>query len=366
MASVRALLLCVVAFAASAAALDELKSQFIDFMLKYNKNYASDEERDYRFKVFNETLTRVALRNAEGGATYGINKFSDLTTEEFRKKYLMHNYSPLRLADVPVAQSNIQAPETFDWRTKGAVTPVKNQEQCGSCWAFSATETIESVWILAGNSQQILAPQQIVDCDTTDSGCNGGRTESAFDYVISAGGQEDEQDYPYQGQDGQCQFNAADVKATIKSWQYATTNNDEQTLQSNLASMSPLSICVDASQWQDYSNGVMMGSQCTQNVDHCVQLVGYNAGANPPYWIVRNSWDTTWGIDGYIWLQMWQNTCAMASDVTVPAAGGGTTSSTSSTSSSGPTGSLIPEDEEEMEGGNAAADVKPSAAFLAA
>lgn len=359
----KAAFVCAFALVACAFASDDadIKRQFIQFAEKFNKNYKSAEEVQYRLSVFNQTLARIARLNEQGGATFGVNKFSDLTPAEFKAKYLMSNYTSVRHEDVEVARSNVKAPAAFDWRTKNAVSPVKNQEQCGSCWAFSATESIESVWFLAGNSMVELAPQQIVDCDTTDDGCNGGHTESAFAYVIQAGGQEDENDYPYQGEDGTCNFNSADVKASITKWQYATQNNDETLLQNNLASMSPFSICVDAEPWQDYQSGVLMASQCGDEVDHCVQLVGYDTTAKVPYWIVRNSWDVTWGIEGYIWLQMGQNTCAMAGDVTVPTAG---TPSTT-TSSSGPTGSIDNEDEEQQ-GGEMDKSFKPSAAFLAA
>jgi len=208
-------------------------------------------------------------------------------------------------------------PATFDWRTQNVVTPVKDQEQCGSCWAFSVTENIESTWMLA-KKQTIatfkpLAPQQIVDCDTTDGGCNGGYPATAYAYVESAGGQDTEATYPYTGVGGTCAFNKANVESTISNFKYATTKGDEATLKQNLVSASPLSICVDAANWQDYSSGVMSAWDCCWfcQLDHCVQLIGYDSTASTPYYLVRNSWNTNWGEAGYIRLAMGGNACGL-------------------------------------------------------
>jgi len=210
-------------------------------------------------------------------------------------------------------------PATFDWRDLGAVTAVKDQEQCGSCWAFSAVENVESVWIIAGkgtNTSVDLSTQQVVDCDSADAGCNGGDTPTAFQYIIDAGGLESEQDYPYQGDDGSCSFDKSKVEATISSYKYATKTLDEKEMQANLVSWAPLSICVDAESWQFYSNGVMTSGECGTDLDHCVQVVGYDTTQTPNFWIVRNSWNTDWGMDGMILLEMWADTCGVAMEAT--------------------------------------------------
>jgi len=255
---------------------------------------------------------------------FGINKLSDLSAEEFQEKYLMQPRSAdIQIKREDVLPSKVDAvPAYFDWRDKGAVTAVKNQEQCGSCWAFSVTENIESMWILDGkaNTSLALSPQQIVDCDTNDYGCEGGDPPTAYEYIIGAGGLESEQDYPYYAEDGNCKFNAKEVVATIKNWQYATSDYEETLLQTNLLGYGPLSICVDASAWQDYTSGVMTWYDCAfiNVLDHCVQLTGYNATTSNdyPYWIVRNSWGTDWGINGYIYLEMWEDTCGLAHEAT--------------------------------------------------
>jgi len=221
-----------------------------------------------------------------------------------------------------MASRRMAVPDTFDWRPKGAVTSVKDQQQCGSCWAFSVTENVESVWILAKGINNVtmapLAPQQIVDCDTSDAGCNGGNPETAYSYIKDAGGLETEKAYPYTAVDGTCHFKKADVYSTISDYKYATTSYDETTLKTNLATWAPLSICVDARYWQDYQSGVMTAYECDWIVelDHCVQAVGYDVTASTPFWIVRNSWGTSWGEEGYIRLEYGQNSCGLTQEAT--------------------------------------------------
>jgi len=205
------------------------------------------------------------------------------------------------------------------------VTPVKDQEQCGSCWAFSATENMESMWILAGNQNVSLAPEQMVDCDPQSQGCGGGWTYWAFEYLMSVGGQESEADYPYTGDGGTCAFQKADIVATIKNYTFAIppcesggcTTQDLKGLRAALATIGPFSICVNAGSWSDYTGGVVSFASCdgaAGDIDHCVQLVGYDW--NQGYWIVRNSWNTNWGEEGYIFLDNSDNTCGLADVVT--------------------------------------------------
>jgi C1A family cysteine protease len=278
------------------------------------------------------TLARIERlnngRQREEDAVFGLNKFSDLSPEEFKNLYLMSNGIPANQeAKQNVLTPSIELgalPEYIDWEEKGAVTPVKNQEQCGSCWAFSTAEAIESANILTGkfNADNIdLAPQQIVDCDTTDDGCGGGNPPTAYQYVIGAGGLESNSSYPYTAENGNCKFRKAEVVATISSWAYATNEfKGEGLLQQNLVSWGPLSICVDAQKWQDYSSGVMAWYQCDiiPILDHCVQLVGWNATAPTPYYRVRNSWGVDWGLEGYILLETGHDTCGVTHEATWP------------------------------------------------
>jgi len=322
----RALFL-VVALLACVFARTELESQtkFIDFIKKFGKSYSHEDFRR-RYEIFKDNLNRIDESNRKAKhATFGVTQFSDLSIEEFRSTILMKNpiiSTPKRTVGVletKLPQESL--PTSLDWRSKGAVTPVKNQGQCGSCWAFSVTENIESMWILGGHAKNTtlkLSPQQIVDCDNSDGGCNGGNPPTAYDYVIGAGGLESESAYPYTAQDGNCNFNNKDVQAKISSWKYASSWHSESELQNNLVGWGPLSICVDAANWQNYQSGVMTWEECAwiNILDHCVELVGYNQDASVPYWIVRNSWGTSWGENGYILLSMGSNTCGLANEAT--------------------------------------------------
>jgi len=323
------LLLALVVAAVALPSEDEIKVQFLEYIVKYKKAYTKDE-LSTRYNNFRKSLVRVeGLMASKPSATFGITKFSDMSEEEFQSTVLMRNERPVDDRPVVPVTTLISegAPATFDWREHGAVTPVKDQGQCGSCWAFSATEAIESAWILAGKSTDKninLSPQQIVDCDSIDGveGCNGGFTESAYKYIAQVGGQEQIKDYPYTSgttkKAGKCAFNKAEVDAFIHN--YKAIAKDETALSGTLSSTGPLSVCVDAAHWQDYQHGVMSKYDCCVvcSLDHCVQLVGYNSTASTPYWIVRNSWNTDWGIDGYIWLEMGHNTCDIANDITWP------------------------------------------------
>jgi len=218
-----------------------------------------------------------------------------------------------------IAKKDVTQKGSFDWNSKGAITPVKNQGQCGSCWAFSATETIESYWFLAGNTLTALSPEQIVDCDTSgeDEGCNGGWPYGAYAYVMSAGGLDSEAAYPYsaeEGNSGNCNFSTAAIVAKISNWQYVTQSEDENAMFSWINGNGPLSICVDASSWSSYTGGVVQS--CTQNLDHCVQMTGYQSVQGIDAWNVRNSWGSDWGNNGYIWLARGNDTCGCAQVVT--------------------------------------------------
>jgi len=302
-----------------------MRKEFEEWKVQHSKVYAAEEE-DTRYENFVTSVRRIAKLNHRGkgqGATFGLNQFSDMSSSEFKAQYLMPSpIKPTKHTELQPLPENFQEPNSIDWRTHGVVSAVKNQEQCGSCWAFSATETIESAWMLAKNVKnttfQPLGPQQIVDCDQSDDGCNGGNPPTAYQYVIGAGGQEPESAYPYTGQDGNCAFQKSKVTVTISNWHYATTEEDEATLKKNVAAKGPLSICVDAANWQDYTGGVMTGWQCAwiNELDHCVQAVGYDMTASTPYWLVRNSWSTAWGEAGYIRLSYGDNTCGLTNEAT--------------------------------------------------
>jgi len=317
---ITALFLCCLSKSSSLDLFREWKS-------KFNKTYESPEEEGLRFGHFLASLDRIHKRKATSSqvAQFGLTKFSDLSVEEFRSTILMKNkITPDRSHAGPPQTLAAQAPipKAFDWRSKSVVTPVKNQGQCGSCWAFSATETLESAWMLKYNytntTMKTLGPQQIVDCDWYAFGCGGGQTFSAYHYLMGAGGQETEANYPYKAVDGTCAFQPSNVFAKLTTWNFACYPESEQGLLQSAWSFGPISICVDAANWQDYTSGIMTGWQCAwiNQLDHCVQLTGWDFTGSTPYWNVRNSWGADWGETGYIRLQYGQNTCGLTFDAT--------------------------------------------------
>jgi len=314
----------IVAFLAIVAiATASTMTQFADFTAKHNKVYASSEEFQIRFKIFEENLKVIDQRNAEniaagGEAVHGVTQFADLTQNEFEATYLMPNYQPIPTNDVAVFEKLVALNTTIDWTKTGALTPIKDQGRCGSCWAFSAVSAIESYAFLAGHKLQKLSPQQVVSCDRNDDGCNGGNSETAYQYVVRAGGILLDVDYPYtsgtSGNTGSCRTPDAS-KFAEKIRGFTSIPKGETNLLTAL-DKGPASVCLGASTWNTYTGGVMRS--CPGPVDHCVQAVGYNPTTNA--WNIRNQWGTRWGENGFIRIAKTSGNglCSLAGDATFP------------------------------------------------
>jgi len=321
--------LVITLFATVALAFDVTITRplFEEFKTKYNKIYSCSDEEAHRFDIFNHNFDLVQNMNSISN-NYGITKFSDLEPQEFKNLYIGERSGAAHQKKKSIHIPAAPIPTSFDWSSKGAVSPVKDQGQCGSCWAFSATEAIESAWFLysTNHTLPILSPQQIVDCDTVDQGCNGGDTTTAYQYVMSAGGLDTEASYPYTAEDGTCAFQPKFVAAKISNWTYITNNENETEMQLGLLAKGPLSVCVDATSWQFYVLGVItdLCPSSSDSLDHCVMVTGYNEkyvnwnGLVYDIWMVRNSWGTDWGYDGYIWVERGYNLCGIADEVTIP------------------------------------------------
>jgi len=309
----------VLATVSATAISGDVMAAFLDFQVAYDKSY-SDMEFPKRLAIFADNLERVNVRNAQqvllgGDAVHGVTKFMDLTPEEFKAMYLTYKHENVTV-HAPYLQLDDAPASVVDWRTKGAVTKVKDQGQCGSCWAFSATEALESYFFLKKGKLYEFSAQQITSCDKVDGGCNGGWPYRAFDYVKSAGGIETSADYPYTsggGSTGTCKFVSSKAVAGSAPSGYTNIAKSETQLQTALNN-GPASVCVAADAFQTYHSGIL--KSCPGSIDHCVQAVGYDTDNN--YWIVRNSWNTNWGEQGYIRIEMGKDLCQIAQAATFP------------------------------------------------
>jgi C1A family cysteine protease len=276
----------------------EYQNEFRSFMHKHGRTYAHDDFHN-RYAIFKKAIDHIDASNAAGKSyTLGVTQFTDLTADEFKATYL--GLKP-KARTGPFAQATGAAvPTQVDWRKKGAVTPVKNQGQCGSCWSFSSTGSLEGLHFIKTGSLQSYSEQQLVDCSQSygNQGCDGGLMDDAFEYVASQG-IEGESQYPYTAQDGTCQYNAADVLFKNAAYTDVTANDDSALAEA--VAQQPVSIAIEADQdvFQYYTSGVI-SSDCGTQLDHGVLIVGYDTTVSPAYWIVKNSWGASWGEQGYV------------------------------------------------------------------
>jgi cathepsin L len=266
-----------------------------------------------------------------------VNKYSDMLHTEFVKTFNGYNRTKVHSPNsvykftVPVeegvtfiAPENLNLPKAMDWRTKGAVTPIKDQGHCGSCWSFSATGALEGQHFRKTGKLVSLSEQNLVDCSGKygNNGCNGGLMDNAFQYIKENGGIDTEESYPYDGLDEACKYSKQDIGATDKGF-VDIPQGDEQAMLKALASVGPISVAIDASHesFQFYSNGVYDEPQCSaEELDHGVLLVGYGTEEDgTDYWLVKNSWGTSWGDAGYIKMSRNKdNQCGIASASSYP------------------------------------------------
>ena len=280
-------------------------SQFLNWTTEYGKTYQNDAEAQYRQLIFQKNVNEIERRNAlNRSITLSVNGFTDLTRNEFQARKLGYIPRNLRTGKQSLVTYNADPadiPSSVDWVADGAVTPVKNQGQCGSCWAFSTTGSVEGAWFLAKGELESLSEQQLVDCSTAEGndGCNGGLMDDAFKYIIQSGGLCTEATYPYQAASGTCK-NGCYAVATISGFVDVQPNNETALMIA--VAQQPVSVAVEADgfDWQFYGGGVVTDS-CGTNLDHGVLVVGYGTDATSgDYWKVKNSWGPDWGEAGYI------------------------------------------------------------------
>lgn len=321
--------LFVLLFSCSYAAAINFKSlqyqeAFLNFMHEHGKSYASDEFQG-RFATFKKNMDFINSHNARGDASFkvAINQFADMENSEFAAMYngLRVPEGYVHEADFVSTQEVKDLPAAWDWRHEGAVTGVKNQGQCGSCWAFSTTGSTEGCHFLTTKHMVGLSEQNLVDCSRPQGnlGCNGGLMTSAMNYIKIAG-IDTESSYPYTAHDGTCKFNPANVGSKLSTFTNIQRGS-ESDLQKALY-QGPVSVAIDASQssFQFYHSGVYSDNRCSSSqLDHGVLAVGWGSAEGKDYWIVKNSWGTSWGNQGYIWMaRNSHNMCGIATMATIP------------------------------------------------
>jgi cathepsin L len=325
------LLVCMVLFVAGVYAKCREYNTWEEYKQHNDKTY-SPEEDALRKEIWLKKHAQIVAHNSDASKNFELchNALSDKTSEEMKalKGYLAppqdEREDPSFFYDERLDRAT--APNTIDWTLLNAVNPIKNQQQCGSCWAFSAISALESQWYLKYGVLPSLSEQQLVSCDTYCYGCQGGWNSKAYKYLMNAtNGAQSDTAYPYTSMDGTsngtCKVGVG--IAPVQNYKKICSGN-ETDLQTAVGTIGPMSVCIDASHdsFQSYSSGVYNEKNCSASlIDHCVTAVGYgtDSASGLDYWIVRNQWGTTWGMKGYMWMvRNANNLCGIASQVAYP------------------------------------------------
>ncbi|XP_019965003.2 procathepsin L-like isoform X2 [Paralichthys olivaceus] len=330
-------LLLVVVAALAVASFANASLQDHDFnawKLKFGRSYNSSSEEDKRMQIWLRNWKLVTAHNAmadQGNSSYrlGMTSFADLEHEEFKQTVFGVCLGSFNASKPRVGSSFLKTrkftdmPNTMDWRQEGYVTPVKNQGSCGSCWSFSSTGALEGQHYRKTGTLVSLSEQQLVDCSGNygNYGCNGGWMDNAFRYIQDNGGINTEDSYPYEAEDGECRYNPASI-ATKCTGYVDIEQGNESDLKEAVATVGPVSVAIDASNpsFQLYESGVYDETDCSSTaLDHAVLIVGYGTESGQDYWLVKNSWGTAWGDQGYIKMRRNRgNQCGIATAASFP------------------------------------------------
>ncbi|KAK0176430.1 hypothetical protein PV328_000563 [Microctonus aethiopoides] len=327
--------LAVIAFAQAISFVDLVLEEWTTFKLQHKKTYESPTEEKFRMKIFMENKYVIAKHNGkyenkQRTHKLGINKYADMLHHEFVNTMNGFNKS-INLKEVEevrgakfIEPAHVVLPSSVNWRHSGAVTPVKDQGHCGSCWAFSTTGALEGQHFRSTGFLVSLSEQNLVDCSGKygNNGCNGGLMDQAFKYIKDNRGIDTEKTYPYEAEDDKCRYNPRNSGADDMGYVDIPQGNEEK-LKAAVATVGPVSVAIDASHqsFQLYSEGVYDEPECSSdNLDHGVLVVGYGTTEDgQDYWLVKNSWGDTWGEKGYIKMSRNKdNQCGIASSASYP------------------------------------------------
>lgn len=315
----------VVEIAQGISEMKELLEEWEMWKERHTKKYQNAFEELHRLKVWSDNIKYIQKHNANPTHSHklGANQFADLTQAEYSQRYLAPYPSPSNTGGTFMEPHNLLLPASEDWREKGYVTGVKNQEKCGSCWSFSTTGSLEGQHYRKTHELVSLSEQNLIDCSGSygNNGCSGGLMDYAFAYIRSNGGIDTEADYPYNADQGTCRYTDTESGATLRDWVDIQSENETQLLIA-VASEGPISVAIDASQssFQLYQSGVYSESDCsTTQLDHGVLVVGYGEEDGKKFWLVKNSWGESWGEAGYIKMSRGEeNQCGIATSASYP------------------------------------------------
>lgn len=305
---------------------DEKLEEFIEYTKKYNKIYSTKEEFESRFKIWKKNYNLIKRYSPTSflnqgksiGANFVLNEFADMSEEEFSSKYLTLDPEMYRdltpLTTEQLGLEDIEPPEEFDWEfDRGIKTEVKHQQDCGGCWAFATSATIESQYFMKYGENISLSEQQLIDCDENNLKCSGGNMRKAFIYLQEHGLMKSE-DYPFINGEGECKYD--EKKGIVKVKEFSFIPKDEEEMKKALFKYGPIASAVNSILMAFYDSGIYepwYSSLCPDNINHAVVIVGYGVDetTNKKYWRVKNSWGPNWGENGYFRLIRGEGACGI-------------------------------------------------------
>jgi C1A family cysteine protease len=314
--------LCFGVLVSASLSEQQYQTLFSKWMKQHNKSYRHDMVRQ-RYNTWRANLAFITAHNAAGHSySLALNEFGDMTLAEFKAVHASGTYKAPAASKMAPPAVDLDLPEVVDWRLEGAVLPVQNEEQCGSCWAFVSTDAMSCLWYQKTKLLVELSTQEVIDCSGAFGceGCNGGLTSGAYQWVMSNDGICEAAVYPFVGQNQNCGSKNCTNVARITNF-VSVPAADEVTLKAAVAQQVVSSACMASTQsFQFYSSGVFNDPTCNpQDIDHGMSIIGYGTTSNgTDYWLLRNMWGPTWGMKGYMYMIRGVDMCGIAESATYP------------------------------------------------